>query len=69
MTQMLTDIDASSLADPSRFDLNGDALLDAGELEELLRRTHLWEHFTVKVMSANEWPAYYLPPCMRIAMR
>jgi hypothetical protein len=49
MTQMLTDIETSSLADPSKFDLNGDALLDAGELEELLRRTHLWEHFTVKV--------------------
>jgi len=46
---MLTDIETSSLADPSKFDLNGDALLDAGELEELLRRTHLWEHFTVKV--------------------
>ena len=30
------------------MDVNGDAYLDAGELEELLRQTKLYEHFTVK---------------------
>ena len=53
MDEMLTDIDHSSAlhssaAMMSKMDLNGDAYLDAGELEQLLRQTKLYEHFTVK---------------------
>ena len=32
----------------AKMDVNGDAYLDPGELEELLRRTKLYEHFSVK---------------------
>ena len=32
----------------TKMDINGDAYLDPGELEQLLRQTKLYEHFTVK---------------------
>ena len=50
---LLTEITDTAIVDGDddllqKFDSNGDAQLDAGELEELLRRTRLFEHFTVK---------------------
>ena len=52
-TAMMDDIgQGSSLLNSeelmAKMDVNGDAYLDAGELEELLRKTRLYEHFTVK---------------------
>ena len=50
---MLSDIEDTAAFKSSKelmekIDMNGDAYLDAGELEELLRQTRLFEHFTVK---------------------
>jgi Ca2+-binding EF-hand superfamily protein len=51
--QMMHDIgDAATLQNTealmAKMDANGDSYLDAGELEQLLRQTRLYEHFTVK---------------------
>ena len=54
MGEMLTEMDSTSAllhddeALMAKMDLNGDAYLDVGELEALLRQTRLYEHFTVK---------------------
>lgn len=53
MDEMLADIDKAATlhnneALMDKIDYNGDGFLDAGELEQLLRQTKLYEHFSVK---------------------
>ena len=51
LTQQSTFSSAAELME--KMDINGDAYLDPGELEELLRQTKLYEHFTVKELIAR----------------